>query len=401
MYVKNSNTYGGVAAQARIRYTRPLLLALMAILLISSLTACSGNSSAGETASPSAQSASPSAPPARLAQATPGATPLTTKATGQIYLYGESHGVAKIMDKEYEAWSDYYHNKGMRHLFVEQSYYAAEYLNLWMQSDNDDILEELYQDWEGTQGHIPYTKTFFRKIKSGCPDTIFHGTDIGHGPDTTGERFLSYLKANDLTGSEMYTLTTEAIQQGQRYYRSYDNVYRENKMTENFIREFEKLGIESIMGIYGAAHTGVNEMELITQSVPCMANQLHKYYGGNLHTEDISWMVKDIEPVRVDETTMQGKKYTASYFGKQDLNGFKDYASREFWRLEGAYEDVNKLPPTGNVLPYDEYPMLIEEGQVFAISLTKTDGSVEREYYVSNGKQWEGRDATWKLKITE
>lgn len=242
---------------------------------------------------------------------------------------------------------------------------------------------------------------FFRKIKSGCPDTIFHGTDIGHGPDTTGERFLSYLKANDLTGSEMYTLTTEAIQQGQRYYRSYDNVYRENKMTENFIREFEKLGIESIMGIYGAAHTGVNEMELITQSVPCMANQLHKYYGGNLHTEDISWMVKDIEPVRVDETTMQGKKYTASYFGKQDLNGFKDYASREFWRLEGAYEDVNKLPPTGNVLPYDEYPMLIEEGQVFAISLTKTDGSVEREYYVSNGKQWEGRDATWKLKITE
>ncbi|WP_342547987.1 hypothetical protein NST69_30765 [Paenibacillus sp. FSL P2-0089] len=401
MDVKSPNTYSGVAAQARIRYARPLLLALMAILLISSLTACSGNSSAGETASPSAQPASPSAPPAQLAQATPAATPLTTKATGQIYLYGESHGVAKIMDKEYEAWSDYYHNKGMRHLFVEQSYYAAEYLNLWMQSDNDDILEELYQDWEGTESHTPYTKTFYKKIKSECPETIFHGTDIGHGPDTTGERFLSYLKANDLTGSEIYTLTTEAIQQGQRYYRSYDNVYRENKMTENFIREFEKLGNESIMGIYGAAHTGVNEMELITQSVPCMANQLQKHYGSNLHTEDISWMVKDIDRIRVDHITLQGKKYTASYYGKQDISGVKDYASREFWRLEGAYEDVNKLPLTGNVLPYDQYPMLIEEGQVFAISFTKTDGSVEREYYVSNGKQWEGRDATWKLKITE
>lgn len=163
MDVRSSNIYGGVAAQVRIRYARPLLLALMAILLISSLTACSGNSSAGETASPSVQPASPSAPPAQLAQATPAATPLTTKATGQIYLYGEAHGVTKIMDKGYEAWSDYYHNKGTRHLFVEQSYYAAEYLNLWMQSDNDDILEELYQDWEGTPGHIPYTKTFFGK----------------------------------------------------------------------------------------------------------------------------------------------------------------------------------------------------------------------------------------------
>ncbi|WP_339221236.1 hypothetical protein [Paenibacillus sp. FSL H8-0332] len=401
MDVKSSNTYSGVAAQARIRSASPLLLALIAILLISSLTACSSNSSGGEIARPSAQPASPSAPPAQLAQATPAATPLSTKATGQIYLYGEAHGVAKVMDKEYEAWSDYYHNKGMRHLFVEQSYYAAEYLNLWMQSDNDDILEELYQDGEGTQGHVPYTKTFFRKIKSGCPDTIFHGTDIGHQGDKTGKRFLSYLADNNLTGSEMHTLTTEAIQQGLRYYRSYDDVYRENKMTENFIREFEKLGNESIMGIYGSAHTGVDQLDYVTQSVPCMANQLHKYYGGNLYTEDLSWIVKDIKPTRVDHITLQGKKYAASYYGKQDISGFKDYASREFWRLEGAYEDVSKLPLANGVLPYDQYPTLIEEGQIFAISLTKKDGSVEREYYVSNGKKWKGRDATWQLKVTE
>lgn len=387
--------------ESGLRCNRPLLLVLMAILLISSLTACSGYSLGGEEANPSAQPARPSALPARLAQATPAATPLTTKATGQIYLYGESHGIAKIMDKEYEAWSDYYHNKGMRHLFVEQSYYAAEYLNLWMQSDNDDILEELYQDWEGTPGHVPYTKTYFRKIKSGCPDTIFHGTDVGHQWDITGKRFMSYLEDNNLTGSEMYTLTTEAIQQGERYYSSHDEVYRENKMTENFIREFEKLGSESIMGIYGAAHTGVNEMELSTKSVPCMANQLHKYYGGNLHTEDLSWMVKDIEPLRVDEITMQGKKYEASYFGKSDLSGFKDYAFREFWRLEGAYQDASKLPLLGSVLPYDEYPMLIEEGQVFAISYTKTDGSVEREYHLANGNRWKGKNATEQIKVTE
>lgn len=387
------------SAKSRIRYVRYLQITLIVMLLVSSLTACSGDSSAGkEAASPPAQTAGPSTQPAK---ATPVSTPVVTRATGQIYLYGEAHGVTKIMDKEYELWSDYYHNKGMRHLFVEHSYFTAEFLNLWMQADNDDILEEIYKDWEGTQGHVPYTKTFFLKIKSGCPETIFHGTDIGHQRETTGNRFLSYLADHNLTGSEMYTLTDEAIQQGWFYYKSNNDAYRENKMTENFIREFEKLGNESIMGIYGAAHTGVDQMDYVTQSVPCMANQLQKHYGRNLHSEDISWMVKDIEPVRVDEITMQGKKYAASYFGKSDLSGFKDYAFREFWRLEGAYADAGKLPLTDNVLPYDQYPMLIEEGQVFAISYTKTDGSTEREYHVATGKQWEGREATWQLKVKE
>lgn len=112
-------------------------------------------------------------------------------------------------------------------------------------------------------------------------------------------------------------------------------------------------------------------------------------------------MVKDIEPLRVEEITMQGKKYAASYYGKQDMSGFRDYVYWEFWRLEDAYEDASKLTQTGNVLPYDQYPMQIAEGQVFAISFTKTDGSVEREYYVANGKQWEGREATWQLKVKE
>lgn len=32
-------------------------------------------------------------------------------------------------------------------------------------------------------------------------------------------------------------------------------------MAENFIREFEKLGSENIMGIYGSAHTGLDDLE--------------------------------------------------------------------------------------------------------------------------------------------
>ncbi|WP_019909459.1 hypothetical protein [Paenibacillus sp. HW567] len=347
----------------------PLLLALIVAMMVSSLAACS-NSSTGEAIIKSTQ-------PSKEAL-------VATQASGRIYLYGEAHGVAKILDKEYALWSKYYHNEGMRHLFVELPFFTAEYLNLWMQSDNDDILEELYDDWEGTAIHNPYTKAFYQKIKRECPETIFHGTDVGHQYDTTGRRFLAYLAAHDLTGSESYTLTAEAIHQGKFFYSHNDDVYRENKMAENFIREFEKLGSESVMGIYGSAHTGL-EMDIINQSVPCMANQLQTHYGSNIYSEDLSWIAKDIEPSRVDHISIRGKEYAASYFGKQDLNGFKGYAYREFWRVEDAYEDVKNLPLVDNILPYNNYPMLIETGQVFLISYTRTDGSVEKEYHLSNG----------------
>ncbi|OMD35471.1 hypothetical protein BSO21_08915 [Paenibacillus odorifer] len=357
----------------------PLLLALIVILVVSSLTACD-NSTAGKTASKSAQPTKD--------------VPVVAQASGSIYLYGEAHGVAKIFDKEYKLWSQYYHNEGMRHLFVELPYFTAEYLNLWMQSDNDDILEEIYDDWERTRSHNPDVKEFYKKIKSECPETIFHGTDIGHQYETTGSRYLSYLVANDLGESEKYTLTMEAIRQGRVFYSKEDGVYREDTMTENFIREFEKLGNESVMGIYGSAHTGLDEMDYKTQSIPCMGNQLQEHYGDNIYSENLSWIAKDIEPSRVDYISLQGKEYAASYFGKQDLNGFKDYAYREFWRLEDAYEDIQDLPLVDNYLPYDNYLMPIEVGQVFVVKSTKTDGSVQRDYYLSSGQVVEGVNST-------
>ncbi|WP_342410031.1 hypothetical protein [Paenibacillus sp. FSL R10-2778] len=151
-------------AKAKMMLVYPLLLALIVILVVSSLTACD-NSTAGKTASKSAQPTKD--------------VPVVTQASGSIYLYGEVHGQAKIIDKKYELWSELYHNEGMRHLFVELPYFTAEYLNLWMQSDNDDILEEIYDDWERTRSHNPDVKEFYKKIKSECPETIFHGTDIG------------------------------------------------------------------------------------------------------------------------------------------------------------------------------------------------------------------------------
>jgi len=205
----------------------------------------------------------------------------------QIFLYGEKHGVDEVIEREFEIWHDHYHNDGMRHLFLELPYYTAEFLNIWMQENNDDILDALYKDWDGTASHVPTIKNFYIKIKAECPETIFHGTDLGHQFFSTGERFLAYLEQNDLQDSRQYLIAQEVIEQGQHFYESSDDVYRENKMTENFIREFDSLDGEKVMGIYGASHTGLNNLDY-TRKVPCMANQLKQYYGDIIYSENLS-----------------------------------------------------------------------------------------------------------------
>ena len=318
--------------------------------------------------------------------------------SGQIFLYGEHHSVERILEEELQLWHTYYHEQGMRHLFVELPYYTAEFLNIWMQSDSDDILDQLYDDLQGTAGGTQETKVFYQRIKEEYPETIFHGTDVGHQYHTTGARYLTYLESVGQKDSEAYILTQEAIKQGKYYYRNTDNdyAYRENMMVENFIREFDKLGSENIMGIYGAVHTYPDYFDP-TGTVSCMAAQLAEYYGAVLHTEDLSLLR---QPIRVDTIEVGGKTYEASYFGEMDLTSFSaEYLFREYWRLENAYDDFKDCPITGNVLPYDNYPMAIEAGQVFVIDFTKTDGSVERVYFRSDGNTWNNLPSTGEFAI--
>ena len=83
--------------------------------------------------------------------------------SGTVYLYGETHGVVKILNKEFDLWYDYYHTKGMRHLFVELPFFTAEFLNVWMKSTEDTILESLYSDWQGTALHNTNILAFYKK----------------------------------------------------------------------------------------------------------------------------------------------------------------------------------------------------------------------------------------------
>ncbi len=319
---------------------------------------------------------------------------------GQIYLYGETHAAEPILEKELELWHSYYHEENMRHLFVELPYYTAEYLNLWMQSDDNSILEELYRDWEGTAIQAESVLMFYQQIKADCPETIFHGTDVGHQYNTTGLRYLEYLETNNLADSPEYQLAKENRKQGETYYNNSDNKYRENTMTENFIRAFESLNGENAMGIYGSAHTGTEALDYYTNSIPCMANQLKKQYGANLHSEDLSLLANNAEALGTEILTIAGKEYEAVYYGTMDLSAIlPDYQCREFWRLEHAYDDFKEYPVTGNILPYNNYPFTINTGQVFVIKYTKADGTIKMEYHRSDGNTWQGSLTTEEFRI--
>lgn len=317
------------------------------------------------------------------------------QSSGEIFLYGEEHSVEAILEKELTLWSSYYHNDGVRDLFVELPYYTAEYMNIWMKSEDNDILDLLYQDWAGTAMYSQEIVNFYKQIKIECPETVFHGTDVGHQYHTTGKHFLEYLESTGQQQSELYRLSQENIEQGQYYYQHSDNVYRENMMVKNFIREFDSLNNADVMGIYGSAHTNIEAMDYATNSVPCMANQLYRRYHNSLHTEDLTSLALNHEAYRTDTIKIGEKEYTALYYGKVDLSAmFPDYQYREFWRLENAYDDFKDNPTVENVLPYNNYPMEIETGQIFIIDYTKADGTVVREYHRSDGNTWQGSFVT-------
>ena len=194
-----------------------------------------------------------------------------------INLYGEFHAVKEHYDKEFRLWEKYYKNNNMRDLFLELSYDEAQWLNIWMGQKNNDnnILNNLYKDLEGTQDHNKYFILFFKRIKKNCPETIFHGTDISHQYDSSGERYLKYLLDRDMKDTEQYKIALDCVKQGRYYYvNNRDDEFREKAMTENFIREYNsvcKSGKKKIMGIYGDYHCDPRKN--------IMAGRLKKYYG--------------------------------------------------------------------------------------------------------------------------
>lgn len=213
-----------------------------------------------------------------------------------IRLYGEAHGAKMYYDIEFDLWKGYY-DDGFRDLFVELPYYSAEFLNVWMKEDSDELIDLFFEEIQGTQSGNEYYNEFFHEIKELCPETVFHGTDVGHQYDTTGARYLKYLEDHDLAGSEKYKKAEECIRQGKEY-RADDTSHngispiREKYMISNFIDEYSSVG-GKIMGIYGGYHTQLNNPDL-------MAGSIREHFGDIISSVNLSSIAfsPDINPYK-------------------------------------------------------------------------------------------------------
>ena len=210
-----------------------------------------------------------------------------------IFLYGETHDYNGIKKIEADLWGKYYKEYGMRNLFIEYSYVDAQFLNIWMKSDDDKILNELFKDYEKTLAYSEENINFFKEIKEKYPETVFYGTDLCHTYKTGGKRYLKYLEENGKAGTDDYNKAVENINQGKKYYEDDENTetYRENIMVKKFVEEYEKLEDKRIVGIYGTAHVLPYSDDYYCEG-PCMAKQLDKKYGNILNIEDLCTLEK-------------------------------------------------------------------------------------------------------------
>lgn len=196
-----------------------------------------------------------------------GSTDVYPNESTKIMLYGESHGAKEYYDVELKLWQGCYED-GCRDLFVELPYYSAEFLNIWMTEESNDLLDVWFEEIGGTLSGNEYYYNFLLEIKETCPETVFYGTDVGHQFDTTGVRYLKYLEEQGLKNSENYALAEECIRQGKEYYESDTNRngvsdIREAYMISNFKAAYERQGGGKIMGIYGSYHTDLTAANLM------------------------------------------------------------------------------------------------------------------------------------------
>jgi hypothetical protein len=130
-----------------------------------------------------------------------------------------------------------------------------------------------------------------------------------------------------------------------------------------------------------------------------MAKQLKTLLGASIESVDLSGLAKEIDPLRQDRISIAGKDYVAYYYGRQELNGIKNFKCREFWRVENAFDDMRHRPKSGDVLPYNNYPMIVQKGQLYVIDYTRNNDKTERRYYLSLDLVWNGREATEEIVI--
>ena len=158
------------------------------------------------------------------------------------------------------------------------------------------------------------------------------------------------------------------------------------------------------MGIYGLAHVKKGEFTKESYTVNSMANQLTEIYGDRVITIDLSGeLLKGLleEPIYTEDIEIGTKVYTAEFFGKSENTGSDLIKSYDFWKLTDSYDEFKSLEQTGKVIPQHNYPMKLEENNVYIIIASLKDDTTMTYYTISDGDIEDGLLITKMILINE
>ena len=311
---------------------------------------------------------------------------------GQLFLYGEVHGLDTHTNKLFYRWQYYYTFHGLRNLFLEAPVSYAGFLNIWMTESHDYTLEALFYDIRHTHGHTDAMKKFYQRIKHELPETIFHGIDIDVLYSTLGARFVEHLAFNGIIGTELNQSVLRNISQGRRFFSVYNlsHMARIRMMTENIVNALSELDGEGAMGILGVAHVAFDYYYSVLGGGATIAHRIRSETRINVTSTDLRQLI-DGEPARI---SLAGTMYYASHHGKVLLvpTTAAPIVSFEYWRVYGAYEDLRGRPVTGHTWPVTPMPMLVDEGDIVVVLFTMTDGYEGMWYFRISGEREQGME---------
>lgn len=273
------------------------------------------------------------------------------------YLYGEDHDIKPIYNEELNILRDYY-KKGGRNYFLESPHYCAQYLNLWMKSDNDEYLNKMY-DFFKEYGNYDYDYTieFYKTIKKEMNDIRFYGVDVGHAYDIIGKDYLKLAKEKG--DKEDIELTERAIEQGKNFYdkEKVDHLkaseYRDKMMAENFMDTYNRTKGD-VIGFFGLAH--IDGVGYVNDYMTKIIQDKIK----NLHTVNLL-KSKNLKPISTEKITYNGREFEADYYGIIS-HKYSRYSHEKLYRIKDT-EYFKDFTTTG-YNQYFPYNFSFEKGDI-------------------------------------
>nr|DAE48774.1 MAG TPA: Ere-like protein [Caudoviricetes sp.] len=218
----------------------------------------------------------------------------------EIFIAGESHGSVKSIDMNLYLLKYFVERGNVKYILYEDGYASAQYLNIYLDTGDESILENLFYKIRGT---MSYTMENYNFLKSVYEYNVtleeekklrFIGIDkenplvaikyirsllpIAEPTDDITEEFISVIK--ELSKSTYIDKSKEAIQLlsdgekeiekylGEHYFDltftlknlavSEGQLDREELLINNFVELYEYLPKGKFFGQFGGAHTNLN-----------------------------------------------------------------------------------------------------------------------------------------------